>query len=274
MLFSPSSSLTHFLNTSYPPPNRLSPFSHRPSHSPLTHPPLNPLTPPPPLTPSHSPHPLSLPSPPLTPLTPLTPSHSPLLSPPPSHLLSPPPLISSHPPLSSPLTPPSHLPAGRVYDQAWDASKALGCLCDAGYRGPSCEWAECPSGPDPMDGYGNNTHLHTCYTHNAHTHTHTHTRYTHATNNEQHTHNTPSHMHIFSRVLTHPLISEHTFTHTCTLVPPLTLPLYIPPCDAPTPGNESGRDCSGRGVCDYNVGMCDCFMGWFGDKCQHKVIMF
>ena len=105
MLFSPSSSLTHFLNTSYPPPNRLSPFSHRPSHSPLTHPPLNPLTPPPPLTPSHSPHPLSLPSPPLTPLTPLTPSHSPLLSPPPSHLLSPPPLISSHPPLSSPSGP-------------------------------------------------------------------------------------------------------------------------------------------------------------------------
>ena len=44
--------------------------------------------------------------------------------------------------------------AGRVYDKAWDASKALGCLCDAGYRGPSCEYAECPSGPDPMDGYG------------------------------------------------------------------------------------------------------------------------
>merc|ERR1719230_1679823 len=32
---------------------------------------------------------------------------------------------------------------------------AVGCLCDAGYRGPSCEFQECPSGADPLDGYGN-----------------------------------------------------------------------------------------------------------------------
>jgi hypothetical protein len=43
----------------------------------------------------------------------------------------------------------------------------------AGYRGPACELQECPSGADPLDGYG----------------------------------------------------------------------------------NESGRDCSGRGLCDYNLGL-------------------
>merc|ERR1712146_717457 len=44
--------------------------------------------------------------------------------------------------------------ASRVYDSPWDAMKAVGCLCDAGYRGPSCEFQECPSGADPLDGYG------------------------------------------------------------------------------------------------------------------------
>jgi hypothetical protein len=82
--------------------------------------------------------------------------------------------------------------AGRVYDKAWDALKQMGCLCDAGYRGPSCEWQECPSGEDPLQGYG----------------------------------------------------------------------------------NEAGRDCSGRGVCDYTTGLCDCFIGWFGARCSKRYTFF
>lgn len=27
------------------------------------------------------------------------------------------------------------------------------------------------------------------------------------------------------------------------------------------PGNESGRECSGRGLCKYELGFCDCFIG-------------
>jgi hypothetical protein len=27
------------------------------------------------------------------------------------------------------------------------------------------------------------------------------------------------------------------------------------------PGNEAGRDCSGRGLCKYETGFCDCFVG-------------
>jgi hypothetical protein len=76
--------------------------------------------------------------------------------------------------------------AGRVYSAPWDAMKHVGCICDAGYRGVSCELQECPSGPDPLQGYG----------------------------------------------------------------------------------NEAGRDCSGRGICDYSDGICDCFRGFMGSRCQ------
>eukprot|EP01035_Chromulina_nebulosa_P026191 gene26191-34263_t len=34
-------------------------------------------------------------------------------------------------------------------------------------------------------------------------------------------------------------------------------------------GNEAGRDCSGRGICNYNRGSCDCFKGFYGTRCQH-----
>jgi len=78
--------------------------------------------------------------------------------------------------------------ASRVYTTPWDSMKHVGCLCDAGYRGPSCEYQECPSGTDPLDGYG----------------------------------------------------------------------------------NEAGRDCSGRGICDYSKGTCSCFTGFFGTRCQHQ----
>lgn len=78
--------------------------------------------------------------------------------------------------------------AGRIYSKPWDAKKNVGCVCDPGYRGPACEFQECPSGMDPLDGYG----------------------------------------------------------------------------------NESGRDCSGRGVCDYSSGLCSCFSGFFGTSCQYQ----
>ncbi|RYH24362.1 hypothetical protein EON65_16860, partial [archaeon] len=32
-------------------------------------------------------------------------------------------------------------------------------------------------------------------------------------------------------------------------------------------GNEGGRDCSGRGVCDYRTGTCQCFPGFVGVAC-------
>jgi hypothetical protein len=82
--------------------------------------------------------------------------------------------------------------AGRTYNTPWDSNMALGCICDSGYRGASCELQECPSGPDPLNGYG----------------------------------------------------------------------------------NEAGRDCSGRGLCDFETGTCKCFEGFFGTKCEYQTTMF
>jgi len=40
------------------------------------------------------------------------------------------------------------------YENAWDAYKYRGCVCDAGYRGADCSIKECPSEVDPMGGIG------------------------------------------------------------------------------------------------------------------------
>lgn len=81
--------------------------------------------------------------------------------------------------------------ASKEYDTPWDAMKIQGCVCDLGYRGPDCSLQECPSGPDILEG----------------------------------------------------------------------------------PGNESGQDCSGRGLCNYESGLCQCFSGYFGTKCQYQTVL-
>eukprot|EP00599_Poterioochromonas_sp_BG-1_P006422 CAMPEP_0173145858 /NCGR_PEP_ID=MMETSP1105-20130129/8142_1 /TAXON_ID=2985 /ORGANISM="Ochromonas sp., Strain BG-1" /LENGTH=310 /DNA_ID=CAMNT_0014059937 /DNA_START=58 /DNA_END=990 /DNA_ORIENTATION=- len=82
--------------------------------------------------------------------------------------------------------------AGRTYAAPWDSMKHVGCFCDAGYRGPACELQECPTGTDPLDGYG----------------------------------------------------------------------------------NEAGRDCSGRGICNYSDGTCTCFSGFYGTRCQYQTTIY
>merc|ERR1711988_2040814 len=39
-------------------------------------------------------------------------------------------------------------------------------------------------------------------------------------------------------------------------------------------GNEAGRDCSGRGICNYNDGTCSCFSGYYGTRCQFVTTVF
>jgi len=38
-------------------------------------------------------------------------------------------------------------------------------------------------------------------------------------------------------------------------------------------GAESGRDCTGRGICEYATGLCHCFGGFYGDSCE-KITTF
>mmetsp|Transcript_14364 Transcript_14364/g.31477 ORF Transcript_14364/g.31477 Transcript_14364/m.31477 type:complete len:110 (-) Transcript_14364:173-502(-) len=39
-------------------------------------------------------------------------------------------------------------------------------------------------------------------------------------------------------------------------------------------GNEAGRDCSGRGHCDFESGQCSCFQGFHGEACNKQSITF
>lgn len=38
-------------------------------------------------------------------------------------------------------------------------------------------------------------------------------------------------------------------------------------------GSEAGRDCSGRGLCDYSSGICNCFHGYYGTKCEYQTVL-
>jgi len=38
-------------------------------------------------------------------------------------------------------------------------------------------------------------------------------------------------------------------------------------------GNEAGRDCSGRGMCDYATGTCTCHQGYYGTKCEYQTVL-
>jgi hypothetical protein len=35
-------------------------------------------------------------------------------------------------------------------------------------------------------------------------------------------------------------------------------------------GGAEGMDCSGRGTCDYAMGECRCYKGYFGERCEQQ----
>lgn len=38
-------------------------------------------------------------------------------------------------------------------------------------------------------------------------------------------------------------------------------------------GNVQGRDCSGRGLCNYERGICKCFEGYMGHACEKQTVL-
>lgn len=43
--------------------------------------------------------------------------------------------------------------------------------------------------------------------------------------------------------------------------------------DYPSANNVEYRDCSGRGLCDYSTGLCQCFEGAYGEACNLQSIL-
>jgi len=39
------------------------------------------------------------------------------------------------------------------------------------------------------------------------------------------------------------------------------------------PYSNQQRDCSGRGICDYDTGVCQCFSGFFGESCNIQTVL-
>jgi len=38
-------------------------------------------------------------------------------------------------------------------------------------------------------------------------------------------------------------------------------------------GGKEGMDCSGRGLCDYTTGTCQCFKGYYGERCESQTTL-
>ena len=39
------------------------------------------------------------------------------------------------------------------------------------------------------------------------------------------------------------------------------------------PGNKCHVDCSNRGICDYKLGECSCFEGFYGPNCAKMSVL-
>jgi hypothetical protein len=115
-----------------------------------------------------------------------------------------------------------------TYSSAWDAGLHYGCKCDIGFRGPDCSLIECPTSEDPMD-------AETC------------TKYANWYDNASPDGGNTIHLDQFHA-------SNNAY--------------YNPISEYPCNGAPAGVDCSGRGRCNYNIGVCDCHPGFSGTACE------
>lgn len=115
-----------------------------------------------------------------------------------------------------------------TYAEAWDSDLHYGCKCDIGFRGPDCSLAECPTSEDPMD-------EETC------------AKYAAWYDDEDPSEGNTVHLDSWDGI---------------------GWAYYNPITEYPCGGAPAGVECSGRGRCNYNIGVCDCHPGFSGTACE------
>jgi len=134
------------------------------------------------------------------------------------------------------------------YDKAWDSDMHYGCLCDQGYRGPSCALVECPSANDPLDDKCSTTTTITDY---------------------QLQYDAPFGATGWEAAYS---LKAGKTGEQADISASLYNRQYILDSNGRKVygcyGAMSGQDCSGRGICDYSSGTCKCFSGYAGTACE------
>lgn len=133
------------------------------------------------------------------------------------------------------------------YDSAWDTDMHWGCLCDQGYRGPSCALVECPSATDPLDdkctgGVVTDYQLQYDAPFGG-------SGWEQAYSQRSGASKEQSDMSKSDFDDNYRLDANGRKVYGCY-------------------GHISGMDCSGRGICDYSSGTCKCFSGYAGTACE------
>jgi len=122
----------------------------------------------------------------------------------------------------------------------WDKRKEFGCKCDAGFRGPDCSQQECPSYLDPMKGCGGGA----C---------------NFVTGGS------------WSAIVPYDVSTATTSVDSGSGA---TVVKYSKCANTATGcSTAEQRDCSGRGICDYDSGSCNCFSGFYGEACEIQTIL-
>merc|ERR1719261_52113 len=143
-----------------------------------------------------------------------------------------------------------------TYDNAWDSGMHYGCLCDAGYRGPSCALVECPSSKDALDDKcvpivaidGTEDEI---------------------IKNYQLQYDAAKGASGWSNAFADQpndsvAIEDGQGTAGTAIQNEYFRDGVVYSCF----GAQSGQDCSGRGICDYSSGTCACFKGYAGTACE------
>lgn len=184
------------------------------------------------------------------------------------------------------------------YDLAWDSDLHFGCKCDVGYRGADCSQVECPSDTDPLDDFCRETEnllyiefidALTFYESSEGT-LHPQQRplgnrmqmfneYYSPESMDSSAEGAPKECLYGETVYYDNAANKASGDSTRAVIADLAgnngdldsdgveidLCIYGEYCG----GATSGQPCSGRGLCNYEDGTCNCFSGYGGNACQN-----